>query len=170
MDLIKRNKILKLGLLIMLIFNIVLIYFLLQNFEAKKQLQSESNISKNNSEKKYRIIKDLLSNELKFNENQISQLNIYFNYYIQTSNSQRDYIRKYHKNINENIVKFTDSNIINRKFDTLGYNKAQLDKESYQFFKNIYSICSPEQKPRFVKMFREIEKLLTPKPSNKNQK
>ena len=80
------------------------------------------------------------------------------------SEQSRELIRKYHRDINSNIINSISTNELQGKFDTLGIMKAELDKKSFVFFRDLYGICQPKQKGKFKKLHKEINKILTPAP------
>ena len=158
MDILNKNKLLSYALMLFIIINIISISFFWMYFYRtadNRQSKQENNTGK---------VFEIISAELELNDSQKIILDSLVSNYMNESIQSRAIIRKYHREINSNITQNISLNDLQVKFDTLGIMKAELDKKSYVFFRNLYNLCQPNQKIKFSKLYSEINKLLTPAP------
>ena len=57
-------------------------------------------------------------------------------------------------------MKDIDTSQIQSEFDTLGFQKKELDKLSYNFFFELRSLCNDQQKVKFDKLFKEVTNII----------
>ena len=150
-----RNLLIIIGVL--LLTNIaVLVYFLGQ----KKENKSIPNNAKNNKG----FVAEMLQKEVGFTEDQTAE-------YKQLKEKQREIIRPMYddmRNAKDSLFRLlsypgTSDSVLNTLAEAIAQKQKALDLQTFNYFKTIRTLCTPEQLPKYDSMIlpvlRKIGKL-----------
>lgn len=152
-----RNRNLLIIIGVLLLTNIaVLVYFLGQ----KKPGNPETSYS---GKDKGSGIAEMLQKEVGFNEGQTEQ-------YKQLKEKQKETIRPMYDDMRKvkdslfRLLSYPDTNdsLLNRIADAIAQKQKALDLQTFNYFKKLRTLCTPEQQPKYdsmvLRMFRKMGK------------
>ncbi|HPH24508.1 MAG TPA: hypothetical protein PLW32_11530 [Chitinophagaceae bacterium] len=155
-----KIKLLSIAVLLLLLANIGLVTFLVLN---KPPHMPPPRMGMNEQEPKRIIIE-----KLHFNENQIAQYEILINVHqatIKELNNSFNQVKNslYQTLLNETTI--TKDSLINQ----LGLLQTKIERTHYNHFKEIKSICLPNQLANFNELSKELSTFFSPDKKNRNQ-
>jgi len=155
-----KIKLLTIAVLLLLLANIGLVTFLVLN---KPPHMPPPRMGMNEQEPKRIIIE-----KLHFNENQIAQYEILINVHqatIKELNNSFNQVKNslYQTLLNETTI--TKDSLINQ----LGLLQTKIERTHYNHFKEIKSICLPNQLANFNELSKELSTFFSPDKKNRNQ-
>jgi len=156
-----RNRNLLIIIGVLLLTNIaVLVYFLGQK-KSTKPVTSHSEKDKNG-------IAEMLQKEVGFNDEQTAQ-------YKQLKEKQRETIKPMYDDMRKakdslfRLLSYPETNdsLLNKMADAIAQKQKALDLQTFNHFKRVRTLCTPEQQPKYdsmvLRMFRKMGK--TPRPN-----
>src|SRR5688500_8203977 len=162
-----RNRNLLIIIGVLLLTNIaVLVYFLGQKRSTK---------SSSHSEKDRGGIADMLQKEVGFNDEQTAQ-------YKQLKEKQKETIRPMYDDMRktkDSLFKLlsypeTNDSLLNKIADAIAQKQKALDLQTFNHFKRVRTLCTPEQQPKYdsmiLRMFRKMGKTSKHSESEKTNK
>jgi len=163
-----RNRNLLIIIGVLLLTNIaVLIYFLGQR-KPEKPATSKGEKDKNG-------IAEMLQKEVGFNDEQTAQ-------YKQLKEKQRETIRPMYDDMRKakdslfRLLSYpqTNDSLLNKMADAIAQKQKTLDLQTFDHFKRVRTLCTPEQQPKYdsmvLRMFRKMGKTPRHNESEKTDK
>lgn len=163
-----RNRNLLIIIGVLLLTNIaVLVYFLGQK-KPEKSATSRSEKDRNG-------ISEMLQKEVGFNEEQTAQ-------YKQLKEKQKEIIRPMYDDMRKakdslfRLLSYpeTSDSLLNKISDAIAQKQKALDLQTFNHFKKVRTLCTPEQQPKYdsmiLRMFRKMGKTSRPNEPGKTDK
>jgi Spy/CpxP family protein refolding chaperone len=107
---------------------------------------------------------EFLENELELTEEQAKQFEELRLKHFEKTKILMDEIHRYKKEITDELFSSTpDTNKVNLLSEEIGKNEAELERLSFSHFMKLKSVCQPEQKEKFERLFHVIFEDVKPK-------
>lgn len=175
MEIFKQNKLLKITIILLVLFNIITISTIVWKDLIKKpplRKNEKRELNKNPDIKENKDVSAILKEELSLTENQAKQIKKLRMEFFEKERVLAFKIREGRDSMNMLMYnKITDEEQIKSIAKRITENEYNMELLRYEQSKGFKSICTPEQLEKFEKLVKEIRDYFKPEDlSGKNKK